>query len=314
MSYGGIYNTGTITINTGSNPKAVIGSGTLWSPTIEQGDLLIADGLVAIIDEITDDTHLILSVDWPGSNLSASEYIVVKVSWLRLDTAITQQKVRQLLEGLAQQSIIFNVTGTSPDTGLGEDGQFALKVNEGAWQLWLKDGADWVLQGNPVGFSYEGLYNNSTTYNLNDIVQSSGNAYVSLEGSNVGNAPASSPTKWGLLVVGGSRYDVVIWDNGKPVAGEVVMRMITTTEVEFQIDLAGSQAKCDTAPTSDATWSIKKNGVEFATCTFLASQTTGSFIAASATTFSAGDILTVVAPNPQDATLSSVYMTLTAYR
>jgi len=49
--------------------------------------------------------------------------------------------------------------------------------------------------------AYKGAWSSGTTYNLNEIVLSSGVDYVSLSTNNVGNPPASSPTKW--IALGG---------------------------------------------------------------------------------------------------------------
>ena len=47
--------------------------------------------------------------------------------------------------------------------------------------------------------SYTGSYSAGTIYNLNDMVSSAGQFYISLAPDNVGNAPGSSASMWALL-------------------------------------------------------------------------------------------------------------------
>ncbi len=83
-------------------------------------------------------------------------------------------------------------------------------------------------------------------------------------------------------------------------------------------DLSDSFANASTGATNTAVYSIRKNGVQFGTVTFAgggqAGPQAGTFAAPADTTFAAGDILTMGAPTPRDPTLSTVGITLTAYR
>jgi hypothetical protein len=72
------------------------------------------------------------------------------------------------------------------------------------------------------------------------------------------------------------------------------------------VNLAGSFAVLGVAPSANAVFLLQKNGVTFATLTFLAGQTNGSFVAAVATSFTAGQILSIVAPSPQDLLLADL--------
>jgi hypothetical protein len=78
------------------------------------------------------------------------------------------------------------------------------------------------------------------------------------------------------------------------------------------VNFAGSAASAGTAATSAAAFNIQKNGSNIGTMNFAASATTATFTLASATTFNAGDVLTILAPSPQDATLANVSWTLEA--
>lgn len=95
--------------------------------------------------------------------------------------------------------------------------------------------------------------------------------------------------------------------NGLPSAGEVLLRAPFTQSVNFVDDLVGSQGMCDTAPDDSlgVDLAIKKNGVEFATMSFADGATTATFSTSSVDEdFVAGDVLTVEAPDPQDATFA----------
>jgi Collagen triple helix repeat (20 copies) len=52
--------------------------------------------------------------------------------------------------------------------------------------------------------SYTGSYSAGMVYNLNDLVSSAGQLYISLAPDNVGNAPGSSASMWALLSSGGT--------------------------------------------------------------------------------------------------------------
>ena len=101
--------------------------------------------------------------------------------------------------------------------------------------------------------------------------------------------------------------------NGKPSAGEVLLRVPFTQSVNFADDLAGSRGMCDTGPADSlgVDLAIKKNGVEFATMSFADSATTATFSTSSTDEdFAPGDVLTVEAPDPQDASFADGGFTL----
>lgn len=103
-----------------------------------------------------------------------------------------------------------------------------------------------------------------------------------------------------------SAYDVggSMW--GAPTASLVIMRLPMVRKVVFPASLSGSYMIAATAATASTVFSLKKNGVEFGTATFGAAGTSATFAAASATNFSVGDILTIVAPASPDATLADL--------
>jgi len=73
--------------------------------------------------------------------------------------------------------------------------------------------------------------------------------------------------------------------------------------------MTGSRASAEVASTGTVTFSIRDGTTEFATLTFTASAT-GVFTAASPTTLTNTSVLRIIAPNPQDATLSDIGINL----
>ena len=227
-SLGGSYSTGRATVAAGG--KEVEGIGTAWSLIVEQGDWFYANGFIAIIDAVIDNTHLALADPWPGEDLGGSHlllrdavsffllhdgvsklllhghgenYRIIKMSWLRYDPALTQAKLRELIAALDVPTVIYNVTGDAPDPGIGHEGQYALKTNSGVWKLWLKVLGAWVSQGTPVGSNWQGVWSAGTTYAINDTVSRFGSAYIS-QTVNINKAPESNPNDWDLLTAKGT--------------------------------------------------------------------------------------------------------------
>jgi hypothetical protein len=146
-SFGEYYRTGTITLV--NNSVDVAGSGVLWTD-IEQGDILEAQGLQATIDTVSE-TSLTLMLPWVGAGGAGLAYVIRKDAKSRFDPALTQAKLRAFLLHIADVGIFMPVAGAAPDDGDGEDGQYALKVNDGAWSVWFKESGFWVFQGVAAG-------------------------------------------------------------------------------------------------------------------------------------------------------------------
>lgn len=104
-------------------------------------------------------------------------------------------------------------------------------------------------------------------------------------------------------------YDISAYFPSGYVGSQVMLRRPFVRTITYAANLVGSRGYCEVAPTGTVTFSIKKNGAEFGTATFAASATTATFTG-SATTVTASDILTVVAPITQDATMSSITLSL----
>lgn len=113
---------------------------------------------------------------------------------------------------------------------------------------------------------------------------------------------------------GGDRWEIGNWDSDRPATGEEILSWMMTTTVTFLAGMSAGVAEARVASTGTAAYSIQKNDVEIGTITFSAGNVTGVFSLPSNTTFVPGDRLSVVAPNPRDATLSGVVMSLVGSR
>lgn len=141
---GGTYTTGTISLVNGSTQVA--GTGVLWVDAIE-GDWIFSQGFVGIIDSV-DSTFSVITLKqpWAGPTVSGASYVLMKMSWFRYDPSITQSQLKTFIGLLQNSSIIYSVSGASPDPGIGADGNWAIKVNNGTFQMWLHVAGVWVLQ------------------------------------------------------------------------------------------------------------------------------------------------------------------------
>lgn len=111
-------------------------------------------------------------------------------------------------------------------------------------------------------------------------------------------------------------YDVGGTFSGQPEAGQIILRYPMPRPVTFPAGLTLSQGVLGTAASdgTQAVFSLKKDGAQFGTMTFNTGETTAAFAAASATSFAAGNVLTVVSPDPADSTLEDVGFSVVAIR
>jgi hypothetical protein len=109
-------------------------------------------------------------------------------------------------------------------------------------------------------------------------------------------------------------YDIGGTLAGVPTGGSIVLRYPLPRAVRFPASLANSRGVAGTVSGATATFSIRKNGTQFATMQFAAGLTTPTFTAATATDFAAGDVLTIIAPNPADSTLADIGFALAGVR
>src|ERR1051325_255848 len=140
---------------------------------------------------------------------------------------------------------------------------------------------------------------------------------VKLPGFNIfGQAMQSlaglTPTSYTLTgdgAVQGPAYVSGSWV-GSPAAGQVIQRYIFAAPVTFPSGLGGSYGTAGTAATAAATFTIGKNGTAGGMMAFAAGAASARLTVATATSFAAGDVLTITAPSPADATLANLAWTL----
>lgn len=108
------------------------------------------------------------------------------------------------------------------------------------------------------------------------------------------------------------RIDILVDDPGRPGASEVLLKAVIPIALTFAMNLSGSYVSVGNLPAANAIYSFTKNGTQFGTLTITPAGI--ATFAGSVTTFAPGDILRVIAPNPRDASLSAVSMTLSATR
>jgi hypothetical protein len=107
-------------------------------------------------------------------------------------------------------------------------------------------------------------------------------------------------------------YDIASSVFGKPANGDTIASVVAVRAFTVASGLAGSYAKAGTAATGSSVFTVYKNGASIGTFTFGANGTVASFAGAGAS-FAAGDVLTLIAPSTQDATLADIAWTLNGY-
>lgn len=214
----------------------------------------------------------------------------------------------------------------------GATGVWAGKTNQiahfygGAWaywvpiegvRLWLNDedteyafdGANWIVN---AGAGLTPPFADSTS-----IVKGSADATKKMR-FEVDGLTASTTRVLTVpdtdMTLGDNAYLAGAMYNGKPTASVILLHHVVTRTVVFPSGLTGSQGKARVAATAQTDFDIQKNGTSAGTMRFAAAATSATFIMASQTTFSAGDVLKVVAPATPDATLEDITFTLSGTR
>lgn len=109
---------------------------------------------------------------------------------------------------------------------------------------------------------------------------------------------------------GSTTYGVGLTISGQPTTDETLLFFPAPQALSLPTNATGSTAACEVAPSSTATFSIRKNGTQIGTVTFAANATTGTFTATS-TSFSTGDVLSVVLTSAYDNTFSDIGIVIT---
>jgi hypothetical protein len=109
-------------------------------------------------------------------------------------------------------------------------------------------------------------------------------------------------------------YDLGLTWAGTLPASQVLMRYPFPRAVDFPAGLTGSRGVAAVAATALTTLDLRKNGTSVGSVQWAAAATTATFTMAAATSFAAGDVLTVHAPASADATLADLGLSLAGIR
>lgn len=264
------YKAGTVSVTAGS--KTVRGNGTAWLVALVGGGLFSCQGFSAPIANITADNELELDIPFVGDTASAEPYSIFRETSAAADVIIANDRLAEIVARLRAGSFLQpDATGTLAQRSAydGEDQDFIyIQTDVEPFLVFIKT-------ANTLG------------------AWSTGTPLVGPEGN-----PGPSGA--------GDAYDISFWDPGRAAAGEVVFKIIVSRTVTFPAGLTNSQAIASTPATAAAVWSIRRNGAEFGTMSFAPGETAATFAAAADTLVGAGDLITIVAPDPRDATLADI--------
>jgi len=207
---------------------------------------------------------------------------------------------------MVKQWVVFNnTTGAQSLRLIGASGTGATIAN-GTWALVCCNGVNVSLIASAGG----ALSTELTGFSAGAGSVSSADTILQAFNKIVGNIAALS-TVYAPLA---QPYDTGSFYPGTPAASVATYFHVFNRTVTFLAALAGSNGAALTAATAQTDFDILKNGVSFGTMRFAAAATTATFIAASSSSFAAGDTLKVVAPATPDATLSNITFLLAGIR
>ena len=106
-------------------------------------------------------------------------------------------------------------------------------------------------------------------------------------------------------------YDVSGSALGTPSADQVVLHFVAVRDFDIPANMFGSKAYVQTTA-SLGTWNfdVRLNGVSFNTLSFAVGNNAGTFGTSSAQAITAGDVITIIAPAPPDATLADLTVSI----
>lgn len=97
---------------------------------------------------------------------------------------------------------------------------------------------------------------------------------------------------------------------GLTTASQIILRYLTTRAFTIPSGVTNARGLATTAATALTTFNLAKNGVNFGTMEFAIGGTIPTWVAATAASFVAGDLLTIVAPSTPDVTLATITMNI----
>lgn len=310
------YQTGTVSVSDGGT--IVIGTDTLWQRSnVREGDRIIIDpdagSPEVTILTVSGATSLLLAQPWTHGNKVEVPYRIIKGSIDRTVGVRSFKDIDDAIAALNADGFYFFVRpeDDEPDDSNGYDGQYARQPTTG--KEWVKVDGAWLYRGLYAAFAIMGAWSASVTYQLNQVVTRNGKAYYSKR-ETLNDPPEASPGDWAVLVENGDRYDIALYDTDRPASGEQITKWVAPTAITFRAHLSESKGEADVEASAAAVFSLRKNGAEFATMSFALGASVAAFACAADTAFAAGDVLTILAPFPRDATLAGVAATIVGYR
>ena len=158
-----------------------------------------------------------------------------------------------------------------------------------------------ISAGLPISRALEVLSNQSQNEKFRKILGIS-------EGETEGRSIEEVRSELLSLIAQAKVYDQAGYVIGKPLANQRVFLLVAVRDFVIPENFIGSQARCITAPTSSAIFTIKKNGAKIGEMVFNAGTNVGVFSSSLSgdISFTAGDYLEIIAPSEQDTTLSDI--------
>ena len=136
----------------------------------------------------------------------------------------------------------------------------------------------------------------------------------------IGLSPGQSPNAFGAGIYGLAieghildylpAYHLTHFAAGQPASGTVILRHVFSRAARLPAGATLSRAIAGVAATGPSVFALLKNGMVIGHIQFAAGEAAASFSVAAAVDFAAGDVLTIAAPDPQDATLADTALTL----
>jgi hypothetical protein len=136
----------------------------------------------------------------------------------------------------------------------------------------------------------------------------------------IGLSPGQAPNAFGAGIYGLAieghildylpAYHLTRFAAGQPTAAAVVFRHVFSRAARLPAGGGFSRAAAGVAATGPSSFALLKNGTSIGAVQFAAGEAAASFSVATAVDFAAGDTLAVAAPDPQDATLAEIALTL----
>lgn len=159
----------------------------------------------------------------------------------------------------------------------------------------------------------------NSTADHNGVAGATENNLISFDANKLPKDSGIAVSDITIAITKSQIYDVACTFNSMPGSGAIILRIPFVRSVTFPASMTGSRGVLGTAPTNQADFDLRKGnngngGVSFGTMRFAAAATTATFISAAGASFVAGNVLTVVAPNPQDPTLQDLGFILTGIK